>query len=622
MAARSTWGAPGRWSAAGWAPDPGPYVALPPAFLDELRARTPLSALVGRRVKLSKSGRNWKGCCPFHGEKSPSFYVYDDHFHCFGCGVHGDAISFVMQSAGATFPEAVEQLAGEAGLEVPKPSPRAVELERQRLDLHGVLDLAQASFVRRLHEGEGAPALDYLRRRGLSDAVIAGFGLGWSGDGRGALQAELGRAEVDAGRMLEAGLLREPEDGPARELYWNRVTFPIRDRRGRLVSFGGRTLGDAKPKYINGPETPVFSKKRNLYGADLARTAMRAGQPLVVAEGYMDVIALHGAGFTGAVAPLGTALTAEQLEELWRMAPEPVLCFDGDAAGARAAARVAELCLPLLTPERTLRFATLPTGEDPDTLVRRGGHGAFAAVLRAARPLSEALFQIVREQGGADTPEQRAALRARLVAAAGRIPDRTLAGEYRSALLDRFFASRKVRGKAPAPSARPARAPAGADATQAEQGRCLLAIVLRHPTLLHDTEEALQALALPSDMARLRDAVLHVFEHNTGHEPLDTTALLSQLRASGVVEEAKQALSPKPSPLPACMRADAMPAEAEEEWWHIFGLMHRSRLDDEVSAASRAFVARPDEAAQRRLVALIEARDKLSVPDSGADAEP
>ncbi len=591
---------------------------LSPAFLDELRARTPLSALVGRRVRLSKSGRNWKGCCPFHGEKSPSFHVYDDHFHCFGCGVHGDAISFVMQSEGASFPEAVERLAGEAGLEVPKPSPRAVEAERQRLDLHGVLDLAQASFARRLHEPEGAAALDYLRRRGLSNATIAQFGLGWSGDGRGALTAELGRGGVERDRMLEAGLLREAEDGPARELYWNRVTFPIRDRRGRLVSFGGRTLGDAKPKYINGPESPVFSKKRNLYALDLARAGLRAGQALVVAEGYMDVIALHQAGFTGAVAPLGTALTEEQLEELWRLAPDPVLCFDGDGAGARAAARAAELCLPLLTPERTLRLAALPGGDDPDTLIRKQGPAAFQSVIDGARPLAEALFHVLREQGTGDTPEQRAALRARLVAAAGRIADRSLAAEYRGALLDRFYASRKRPGKAAPPAARPARTAATPDLTQAERGRCLVAILLRHPDLLRDTEEAFAALELSPAMSRLREAVMHLSERDA----LDSTTLLSQLNASGAMEEAAQALSSMPYPLPACAHADAMPAEAEAGWWHIFGLMHRSRLDEEVAAASRAFVDQPDEAAQRRLIALCAARDALSVPDQGAEIEP
>ena len=598
-------------------------MALPPAFLDELRARTPLSALIGRRVKLAKSGRNWKGCCPFHGEKSPSFHVYDDHFHCFGCGAHGDAISFVMQNAGASFPEAVEQLATEAGLEVPKPSPRAAEAERQRLDLHGVLDLAQSSFTRRLSEREGVPALDYMRRRGLSDATIARFGLGWSGDGRGALTAELTRAGVEPARMLEAGLLRETEDaGGPRELYWNRITFPIRDRRGRLISFGGRTLGDAKPKYINGPETPVFSKKRNLYALDLARAGLRTGQPLVVAEGYMDVIALHQAGFTGAVAPLGTALTEEQLEELWRLAPDPVLCFDGDAAGARAAARAAELCLPLLTPERTLRLAALPGGEDPDTLIQKQGTAAFQVGVDAARPLSDALYHIVREQGGGDTPEQRAALRARLVAAAGRIADRTLAAEYRNALLNRFYASRKRGGKAGKPQTRPTRTPAALDATQAERGRCLVAILLRHPDLLRDTEEAFAGLELPAAMARLRDAILHAFEHITGHETLDSVDLLSHLNALGVNEEAAQALSATPYPLPFCAHANAMPAEAAAGWWHILGLMHRSRLDEEVAAARQAFVNRPDEAAQRRLIALCAARDALSAPDQGAELEP
>ncbi len=592
---------------------------LPPAFLDELRARTPLSALIGRRVKLTKAGRNWKGCCPFHGEKSPSFHVYDDHFHCFGCGAHGDAISFVMQSEGAGFPEAVERLAGEAGLEVPKPSPRAAEAERQRLDLHGVLDLAQASFVRRLHEPEGAAALDYLQRRGLSPELIARFGLGWSGDGRGALPAELARAGVERIRMGEAGLLREAEDGTSRELYWNRVTFPIRDRRGRLVSFGGRTLGDAKPKYINGPESPVFSKKRNLYALDLARAGLRTGQPLVVAEGYMDVIALHGAGFVGAVAPLGTALTEEQLEELWRLSPDPVLCFDGDAAGARAAARAAELCLSLLTPERTLRLAALPGGEDPDTLIRKRGPAAFQTVLDGARPLSEALFDLVREQGSGDTPEQRAALRARLIAAAGRIADRSLATEYRGALLDRFYASRKRPGKAAPPKARPARTPSTLDATQAERGRCLVAILLLHPDLLRDVEEAFAALELSPAMSRLRDAILHACERNV----LDSAALLSHLNASGAMEEAAQALASVPYRLPACAHADAMPAEAEAGWWHIFGLMHRSQLDEEVAAASRAFKDRPDdEAAQRRLIALCNAREALLVPNEGTEAEP
>jgi len=314
-------------------------MALPATFLDELRVRIPLPAVVGRRVRLARSGRQWKGCCPFHGEKTPSFYVYEDgHYHCFGCGAHGDAIGFIMQAEGANFMEAVERLAAEAGLEVPKPSPEAAEAERHRHDLGSVLQAAQDTYHRRLFLPEGRHALAYLRGRGLSDDTIRRFGLGWTGEGRGALTAELSRDGVTADQLVEAGLMRRDEEtGRAFELFFNRVMFPIRDRRGRVISFGGRIMGDGQPKYVNGPETALFSKRRTLYALDLAREAVRGGASLVVVEGYMDVIALAQAGIGGAVAPLGTALTEEQLEELWRLASAPILCFDGDAAGARAA---------------------------------------------------------------------------------------------------------------------------------------------------------------------------------------------------------------------------------------------------------------------------------------------
>ena len=588
-------------------------MALPAAFLDELRARTPMQPLVARRVKLAKSGRNWTGCCPFHNEKTPSFYVYDDHYHCFGCGKHGDAITFVMESTGSGFPDAVAALAAEAGLEVPKSSPQAAAAERHRLDLHEVLEAAQVSFIRRLHGREGSAALAYLRGRGLSSGTIQQFGLGWSGDGGGSLTAEMAQAGVERPRLLEAGLLREQEGGePGRELYWNRITFPIRDRRGRLISFGGRALGDAKPKYLNGPETPVFQKRRTLYGLDLARHAVRAGARLVVAEGYMDVIVLHQAGFSGAVAPLGTALTSEQLADLWRTSPEPVLCFDADAAGGRAAERALELALPLLQPGFSLRIAALPAGEDPDSLVSKQGPRAFAAVLDAALPLVDALFAAYG-RGVGSGPEQRAALRHRLEAAAGAIPDRTLAYEYKAALRDRVFASRK-RG-APTASHRPTRTQPDEHETQAERARLLTGILLRHPELLRDTEEAYAGLDLPPALARLRDGILHV----EGHATLDSATLLAHLHTSGTADEAALVLSAA-MPLASGARPEAMPAEAEAEWWHIFGLMHRKRLEDEVAAASSAFAQAPDEAKQRRLIALCTALDSLSAPDQDAES--
>lgn len=420
---------------------------LPPAFLEELRSRTVMTALVGRTVRLARSGRQWKGCCPFHGERTPSFYVYNDHFHCFGCGAHGDAIGFVMQSSGASFMEAVEHLAAEAGLQVPKATPEAAAAERRRLDLGRVMDLVAAAFQRRLHLPEGAPAMAYLEGRGLTRDTIARWGLGWSGPGRGALTADLKREGVTVADLVACGLVRQDEDGRVSDLFFNRVVFPIHDARGRIVSFGGRVLGDGQPKYINGPETDLFTKRRTLYGLHLARQARQA--PILVVEGYMDVIALHQAGFAGAVAPLGTALTEEQLALLWRATPVPILCFDGDAAGRRAAARVLDVALPSVGIDRGLSFLFLPAGQDPDSLIRQDGPDAMAAAIAGAEPLSRAGYVLLGQAGPHETAEHRAAFRARLAAAAGTIRDVPLRAEIRRAWLARF-----LRGDLPAaPSA-------------------------------------------------------------------------------------------------------------------------------------------------------------------------
>ena len=593
-------------------------MALPAAFLDELRVRTPLPTIVGRKVRLARSGRQWKGCCPFHGEKTPSFYVYDDgHYHCFGCGAHGDAIGFVMQAEGAGFMEAVERLASEAGLEVPKPSPEAAEAERQRLSLGAVLEAAQASYQRRLFLPEGRHALAYLRGRGLTEETIRRFALGWTGEGRGTLTADLGRDGVTPEQMVDAGLMRrDDETGRTFELFFNRVMFPIRDRRGRVISFGGRILGDGQPKYVNGPETALFSKRRTLYGLDLAREAVRGGAPLVVVEGYMDVIALAQAGIGGAVAPLGTALTEEQLEELWRLSPTPVLCFDGDAAGSRAAARAAELALPMLGPDRTLRLARLPGGEDPDTLVRRQGPEAARALLEGAIPLAAALYDLLREAGGEATPEQRAAFRVRLETAARRIPDRALAGEYRRALLDRFYAGRSKGGRAAVPRASPRPRPAAA-VVNTERLRILTAILLRHPVLLRDVDHAYAGLELSPPLAVLREALTAWAETA---EILDSQGLMSHLTLSGLQAEADQVLATAPVPLPACASSAAMPAEAEAGWWHIFGFLSVQRLGEEIALAEAACAQDLTPQSQNRLLALRAALIKVASgePD-GAD---
>ena len=585
-------------------------MALPVSFLDELRTRTPLAAIVGRRMRLARSGRQWKGCCPFHGEKTPSFYVYEDgHYHCFGCGAHGDAIGFVMQSEGAGFMEAVERLAAEAGLEVPKPSPEAAATEQRRLDLAAVLEAAQASFHRRLFLPEGRPAMDYLRGRGLSEQTIHRFGIGWSGEGRGAVAADLGRDGVTQEQLVDAGLMRrDDETGRAFDLFFNRVMFPIRDRRGRVISFGGRILGDGQPKYVNGPETALFAKRRTLYALDLAREAVRAGAPLVVVEGYMDVIALAQAGIGGAVAPLGTALTEEQLEELWRLSPAPVLCFDGDAAGSRAAARAAELALPLLAPDRTLRLARLPSGEDPDSLVRRQGAELCAACCRpphrwVTRCSTCSARRAVRQRLSSAPHFARGWKPPRAASLIGRLPANiavhcSIAFSRAAALADGFLPLGRFRVPALLPIPWPSSA-----------CRILTAILLRHPMLLRDVEHAYVGLDLPRPLATLRTALQEWAE---AAEILDSQALMTHLTNSGLQAEADQALARGPVPLPACASSAAMPAEAAAGWWHIFGFLNVQRLGEEIALAETACAQDLTPQSQNRLLALKAALNKVN----------
>jgi DNA primase len=593
-------------------------MALPTSFTDELRARTPISAVIGRRVRLARSGKQWKGCCPFHGEKSASFYVYDDHYHCFGCGAHGDAITFVMQSQALGFMDAVGLLAAEAGLEVPRASPEAAEAERRRLNVIEVLQAAQLHYRRRMSLPEGCAARDYLVGRGLTEETIERFGLGWAGE-RGGLTAEMARQDISAVQLEEAGLLRRDDETPRLfELFSNRVMFPIRDRRGRIISFGGRTLGSGQPKYVNGPETAVFSKRRTLYGLDLARSAARNGGPLLVVEGYMDVIAAAQAGFAGAVAPLGTALTTEQMEELWRVSPSPVLCFDGDGAGLRAATRAMDLALPMLTPERSLKFATLPNGEDPDSLLRKGGAALFQGVLDAAQSPSDALYGMVSTASGEATPEQRAALRSKLIEAADRIADKSLAGEYRRVLLNRFYGSRQTRPRASdrVPRSRSgAWSPLGAPSrfvrvktdhisTAREWSRILTAILLRHPFLLHEVHNAYATLMLDGALSRVRDILLRWAETA---ETLDFAGLTDHLTKSGYNSEIEQVLAVGAMPLPECAATTAMPADAEAGWWHFFGFLNVEHLREEVALAKMDADRNLTADTQRRLSALRQA---------------
>ncbi|MEE3626779.1 DNA primase [Nitrospirillum sp. BR 11752] len=433
-------------------------MALPPQFLEELRNRLTLSDVVMRRVRLQRAGREFRAPCPFHNEKTPSFYVNDQKgfFHCFGCGAHGDVIGFVMRNDNLSFMEAVEALAPEAGLTVPKASPQERERFEREKSLYDLVERATRWFEGQLRAPVGRHGLAYLRGRGLDDEAMARFRLGYAPSDGAGLRAELVTAGYTEADMVEAGLFKRPDDGRAPfPFFRNRVLFPVTDRRGRVVAFGGRILEGEGPKYINSAENPLFHKGDILYGMSRARQAAADGKPVIVTEGYMDVIASVMAGFEGAVAPLGTALTETQIQALWKLAPEgqrmPILCFDGDNAGRRAAFRAVERVLPLLMPDHSVRVAFMPEKEDPDSLIRAGGAAAFQAVLDRARPLTDVLWDMEAAERDLAQPDAQAGMQAALEAQLERIPDARVRNAYHRAFKDRLYQL----GRPPRPAFQP-----------------------------------------------------------------------------------------------------------------------------------------------------------------------
>src|ERR1700691_4229673 len=427
-----------------------------PQFLDELRARLPVSEVVGRRVKLKRAGREWKGLSPFQQKKSPAFPVNGQKgfYHDFSSGKHGDIIGFLMETEGVGFTEAVERLASMAGMALPAVTPDAARHEQRRKTLHDVMDLAAKFFADTLASRGGAKARGYLADRAISPAVQLQFRLGYApGDQqtRFALKEYLGAQGIPVEDMVEAGLLIAGDDIPVPyDRFRDRVMFPIADGRGRVIAFGGRALEkDVPAKYLNSPETPLFHKGDNLYNLAPARLATHNGAALVVVEGYVDVIAMVGAGFAASVAPLGTALTETQLALLWQMADEPILCFDGDRAGQKAAWRAADLALPHLKPGKSLGFALLPEGQDPDDLARSGGRAAIEEVIGAARGLADVIWSREIEGSSYATPERRAALEKRIGELSNGIRDEVVRRYYRQDLaerLQRTFAPEGGRG--------------------------------------------------------------------------------------------------------------------------------------------------------------------------------
>ncbi len=606
------------------------------SFLDDIRDRVPISAVIGERVtwdrKKTNAGKgDWWACCPFHGEKSPSFHCEDrkGRYHCFGCGVSGDHFRFLTELGGLSFPEAVERVADMAGVPLPARDEIQEKRERERSSLTDVMEMATAFFEQQLQGAAGAKARAYLRERGLSARTQQTFRLGYSPDSRNALKEHLAAKGVAKDQIEACGLVvHGPDIAVSYDRFRDRVMFPIPDSRGRIIAFGGRALSpDAPAKYLNSNETELFHKGNVLYNFARARQALGREGTLIAVEGYMDVIALAQAGIETVVAPLGTALTENQLELLWRMNGEPVLCFDGDGAGIRAAQRAADLALPLVTAGKSLRFAILPEGKDPDDLVREAGAQAFREVLDQARPLADMIWMRETAGGVFDTPEKRADLERRLREATSRIKDESVRFHYAQEMRERalaFFGQVRGGGNAARRRFEGGRGEKGSQQA-GTRGRIalsdglqrsalvkgsssamslreatILSAVVNHPTLLDENFEIVERLGLAgADARRLHGAIIDAAAHGAH----DRGAIVETIRRHGLddVWERTEMLVRRARMWPATEEASINDArDAFLQALHLQQAAHN--LHRELKAAETALAADPTEENYRHLV--------------------
>ena len=617
---------------------------FPPSLLDDIRARLPVSVVVGRRVKLARAGREWKGLSPFNQEKSPSFFVNDQKgsFFDFSSGKNGDIFKFVMETEGLSFPEAVERLANEAGVAMPKMTEEAVVFEKQRKGLNEAMELAAVYFEQRLKERIGTAARDYLRARDLPPAVQAEFRIGYASGERFALRDHLAGKGVSSEVMAEAGLLIHGNDIPVPyDRFRDRVMFPICDAKGRVIAFGGRALAkDAQAKYLNSPETPLFHKGSTLYNLHKARKAAHEKANLIAVEGYVDVIAMTRAGFAETVAPLGTALTEDQLTLMWRITGEPILCFDGDKAGVKAAHRAIDIALPFLAPGKTLRFAFLPGGQDPDELLRSAGAGAVAAVVNKPSSFVDVLFAREVEREPTDTPERRADLEKRLRELVFTIKDEVVKKHYREAVEERLralFLSRRAPvgggrqggGGAPASAGRrggrfqPAPPTpksrvlvsagltrssvfSGASAGYSREAGLVLA-ALNQPLILERETEMLASLEIAnSSLANLKRLALDLAGLGGQLTAVDVRARLLDLGEGEALRRAESELTPGDT----WAQPDADPEEALTRWRDAAHLhVRETSLPKEMREAGEKVARDSDEQALDELYGLVQRRD-------------
>ncbi|PWB80723.1 MAG: DNA primase, partial [Methylocystaceae bacterium] len=602
------------------------------SFLDEIRARIPVSAVVAQKVKLKKQGREWRGLSPFNAEKTPSFYVNDQKgfFHDFSSGKHGDGFTFLMETEGLSFPEAVERLAGMAGLPMPVETQESREADEKRASLGEVLEWAAQFFEKQLRAPVGSEARAYLSRREIDETARAHFRLGFAPAERHALRDHLAAKGASVEAMIETGLLIHGEDiAVPYDRFRNRIIFPICDRAGRVIAFGGRAMErDAQAKYLNSPETPLFHKGASLYNLHNARKAAHEAGAVIAVEGYVDVIAMTAAGFPQTVAPLGTALTPEQCTLLWGMAEEPILCFDGDKAGRKAAFRAIDTALPLIGPGRSFRFALLSEGQDPDDLYRSGGSAAVAEAIGAARPLVDVLWARETEGQTLDTPERRAALERRLAEVSAAIADESLRRHYARELSDRFAAllgrSGDYRGGRRFAAARPGTARSRSGASPAPRGPVTIGSSLANSPLFRGTKpsiaprEALILLILMNHPQLLATHLEEVAALDLGSAEVEALrAVLVRCVADGAEEREDFARAAAAAGLrPLCerlagmvahaslwsVRAEAAAADAAESLRQALVLQHRARaLNKELRKIEARLAVAPSDHDSARL---------------------
>ena len=603
---------------------------FPNSFLDEIRDRVPISSVIGARVtwdrrKTNASRGDFWACCPFHGEKTPSFHCEDKkgRYHCFGCGVSGDHFRFLTEHDGLPFPEAVERIAEMAGVPMPARDVEAERREKERTTLTDVMEMATAFFQQRLQAADGAKARAYLRERGLTSVTQQTFRLGYAPDSRNALKEHLAAKGATKEQIEACGLVvHGPDIAVSYDRFRDRIMFPIEDSRGRTIAFGGRALSsDVPAKYLNSNDTELFHKGNVLYNFARARKAQVKAGTVIAVEGYMDVIALAQAGIENAVAPLGTALTENQLELLWRMSGEPVLCFDGDQAGLKAAWRAADLALPMIQAGRTLRFALLPEGQDPDDLVKTGGPEAFRQVLGEARPLAELLWLRETSGGVFDTPERRAELERTLRDLASRIRDESVRRHYSQDMRERvqaFFGRDRgqggrfgdrdrgngrgrpgqAKGRLAVSDSLSRSAMVRGGALPPLRETAMLVAMVNHPTLLDEYFDAFEHMNLPHpDLRRMHAALLDAMAHGVAHE---RGALIAALAGAGLEAswERAVALVKKARQWPAL--EDAALDDVREAFAQAAALYSRARELREQRTSVQAALAEAVEAGEEQ----------------------